>query len=267
VTFAFGEAAALLLAASVGRSMAGVGPAELAAALTRLKEAFPPEFHNLLGALDSGRQDAGKDDHRQRVLELLEEALATGTAVRMVYATASRDNAESERVVEPYALVPFVRSFHLVGFCHLRGQVRIFKVDRIRELALTSERYRVPEDFDLSAYLGEGWGLLRGVTRAPETVRIRFAPRAGRWVSEEHWHRSQRAQWQPDGSLILSLELGVNPAFIRWVLYYGEDAQVLQPAWLAEAVCQEAWAVLARYSQESKSRTSAVTAPPGRTGR
>ncbi len=44
VVFAFNEAVALLLAASVGRSTAGVDSAELAAALSRLASIFPPEL-------------------------------------------------------------------------------------------------------------------------------------------------------------------------------------------------------------------------------
>ena len=41
-----------------------------------------------------------------------------------------------------------------------------------------------------------------------------------------------------------------QPAFVRWVLYYGDDAKVLRPSWLAEAVCQEAARVLAHYHSD-----------------
>jgi len=252
VTFAFGEAVALLLAANVGRSTAGVDSAELAAALTRLKEAFPTELRRLLDTLDSRGGTTEADDHRRQVLEVLHEAVGTRTTVRMVYATASRDDAESERLVDPYALVPYVRSFHLVGHCHTRGEIRIFKVDRIKELSLTGERFEVPGDFDVGEYLGESWGLMRGVARAPELVQIRFAPRAGRRVSEERWQPGQRAEWQPDGSLIFSLRVGITPAFVNWVLYYGADAEVLQPTWLAREVRKEAAAVVAAYERKGE---------------
>lgn len=249
VTFAFGEAVALLLSASVGRATAGVGTAELAAALARLKDVFPPEFRRLLDTLELGAGDPGPGDQRRRALELLQEAVATRATVRLRYATASRADAESERLVDPYALVPYVRSFHLVGYCHSRQEVRIFKVDRIRDLRLTAQRFVVPEDFDLGAYLSEGWGLMRGVARAPETVRVRFSARAGRWVSEERWHRGQKAEWQPDGSLLFTLRVGITPPLVRWILYYGAEAQVLEPAWLAEEVKREARALLESYEE------------------
>ena len=255
VTLAFGEAVALLLAVSVGHSTAGVDSAELAAAFTRLADALPKDLRPLVHALHSPNR-LGEDAHRQQVLELLQEAVATHATVRMRYATASRGSAETERAVDPYALIPYVRSFHLIGFCHQRQEVRIFKADRILDLCLTGERFERPESFDVDEYLGEAWGLMRGVARAPEPVAIRFSPRAGRWVAEERWHPGQKAEWQADGSLIFSLRVGVTPAFVRWVLYYGPEAEVLQPDWLADAVRKEALATASLYGKKAEGRRS-----------
>lgn len=254
VVFTFGEAVALLLSASVGRNMAGVDSAELAAALARLKDAFPADLQRLVHTLDVPGESAAISEGRRQMLEWLQEAIATRTTVEMVYITASRDGARTERAVDPYALVPYVRSFHLVGYCHQRQEVRIFKVDRIRRLRLTPEHFETPEGFDVEGYLGQSWGLMRGIARQPELVRIRFAPRAGRWVSEERWHPGQQAEWQPDGSLLFSLRIGITPAFVRWVLYYGADAEVLEPAWLAQEVRKEAKAIVENYDKGDEGR-------------
>lgn len=249
VTFAFGEAVALLLAAAVGRATAGVDSAELAAALSRLTAVFPAELRALVEGFASPH-GAIANEHRQRLLEVLHQAVATRTTVRLRYATASRDGEESEREVDPYAIVPYVRSFHLVGYCHLRREVRIFKVDRIRDLRLTGHHFILPLDFDLATYLGEGWGLMRGVAREAETVEILFSPLAGRWVAEEQWHPNQKVTWRDDGGMVFSLKVGVTPPFVRWVLNYGPEAKVLRPAWLAEEVRRQAAATAARYAGE-----------------
>ncbi len=221
VTFAFGEAVALLLAAGVGRTTAGVDSAELATALARLEHAFPPELRHLLSHFTSLPTATGQDDHRRQMLELLHEAVATHATVRMRYATASRQDALSEREVDPYALVPYVRSFHLIGFCHTRQEVRIFKVDRIRELHLTGQRFTPPNDFDVAAYLGESWGLMRGAARPPEPVQIRFSPLAGRWVWQQpelalrlrpQWAWAQevlRALWASNPVLLVMSAVGL----------------------------------------------------------
>ncbi len=249
VTFSFGEAIALLLSANVGGSTVGVDPADLAAALQRLKGAFPPELQSLLHDLVRQREESDSSSSRRHILELLQEAIATTTRLRIHYLTASRDGAATERVIEPYALIPYVRSFHLVAYCHSRSEVRIFKVDRIQQLQPTGQRFQRPADFDIGLYLGESWGLMRGVARAPEAVRILFRPRAGRWVSEERWHPGQHTEWQADGRLLFSLRVAITPEFVRWVLYYGSDARVLEPAWLAEEVRKEAQSVAEAYGE------------------
>lgn len=249
ITFTFGEAVALLLSASVGRNMAGIDAAELAAALTRLRDAFPIELRRLTRGLSVGANISMSGDEKGQVLEVLEEAIASGTTVQIVYATASRGDVQTERQVDPYALVPYVRSFHLVGYCHHRRDIRIFKVDRIRQIRLTGRRFTIPDDFDVDGYLTASWGLMRGVAREPELVCIRFNSRAGRWVAEERWHPSQHLEWQADGSLLFTLRVGITPAFVRWVLYYGSDAEVLEPAWLARDVLKEARAVIENYDK------------------
>ena len=181
----------------------------------------------------------------------------------MRYTTASRGDAETEREVEPYAIVPHVRSFHLVGYCHLRGEVRIFKVDRMSDVALAGRHYSIPTDFDLRKYLGDSWGMLRGTVIAAEDVVVRFSAQAARWVSEEHWHASQRLEWQPDGAMIFTIHVGVTPDLVRWLLYYGEGALIERPAWLREEVQREARAILARYAAESREVENEEMVEPG----
>jgi predicted DNA-binding transcriptional regulator YafY len=142
-------------------------------------------------------------------------------------------------VVCPYHLVPYVRSWHLIAFCERRREVRIFKVDRIREAALLDERYRMPEDFDLAAYLGPAWGIMRGGAGDPVDVVLRFEPETGRRVAEEHWHQSQQVEQQPDGNILFRLRVPVTPDFVSWLLYYGSRVEVLQPASLRAELAEE----------------------------
>ncbi len=247
VNFAFGEAVALLLAASVGRATAGVDSAELAAGLARLNTAFPAELRPLLNSVSQPPEEWGANEHRRRLLEQIQTAIATKERLLLGYRTASRGGELTWRQVDPYALVPYVRSFHLVGYCHLRKEVRIFKVDRIAKLEPTGKRFELPEDFDLAEYMGASWGLLRGGDAKTERVRVRFSARTGRWVSEERWHATQKTEWQPDGTLIFSVQIGITPDFVRWLLYYADEARVLEPAWLAEEVARQAATVVASY--------------------
>jgi predicted DNA-binding transcriptional regulator YafY len=248
--YTFAEALALLLAVQAARQVSGIASAELSAAVARLEALFPPEFEALLRQATRLPNRTAQGEHRQRMLLLLNQALAMQQKVQMIYATGSRGGAESERTVRPYAVLPYVRSWQLIAHCELRGAVRIFKVDRIRQATLLDERYHVPADFDLDDYLGAGWGLMRGQSDAATDIVLRFGPEAGRWVSEERWHASQKVEPQPDGSVIFRLHLAPTPEFINWVLYYGSRVEVLAPEGLRERVVEEHRRVVEVYMKE-----------------
>jgi predicted DNA-binding transcriptional regulator YafY len=152
--------------------------------------------------------------------------------------TSSGDGGE--RVVDPYTLIPYLRSWYLVAYCHLRGEVRMFKVDRIDRLGRTGESFAFPRDFDVAGYMGHTWGLLRGEAGEPEDVVLEFEPESGRWIRDQQLHESQRAESLPDGRVRLSFYVGITPELRRWVLGFGRQVRVVTPAHLAEWVLQEA---------------------------
>ena len=237
--YTLSEALVLLLAVQAARQVSGIGSGELGAAVARLEALFPPEFTPLLRQAVSQPVTTARREHRQQMLMLLNWALAQQRKVRMVYETRSREGAVTERVVRPYHLMPYVRSWQLIAYCEWRKAVRMFKVDRIREAGLLDERYRIPEDFDVDAYMGPAWGILRGEAGEPEDVVLRFDPQAGHWVSEESWGVPLQSEEQPDGSMLIRLNVAITPEFVNWLLYYGSRVDVLEPPELRERVADE----------------------------
>ena len=237
--YTFAEGLALLLAVQAARQVSGIGSAELAAAAARLEASFPAEFTPLLRQVVAQPVVTAQREHRQQMLMLLNRALVEGRKVRMVYETRSRGGKISERVVHPYHIMPYVRSWQLIAHCERREAVLMFKVDRIQEATLLDERYRIPADFDSEAYMGAAWGAMRGEAGKPVDVVLRFGPEAGRWVTEEYWHSSQQAEEQPDGSMLFKLHIAVTPEFVNWLLYYGSRVEVLEPQELRERVVEE----------------------------
>lgn len=246
----FEEALALLLAVQAARQTAGVDSADLEAAILRLEAQFPVPVRDLLLRATTELPPDERARHRTEVLGTIERALADGCKLRMAYASAARGGEIVERKVRPYALLPYVRSWHLVGYCELREDVRMFKADRIRALSLTDEPCAVPPDFDLDAYRGGGWGLLRMGDQPAERVELLFDAQAGRWVSEEHWHPRQQVTHLPDGRVRFEVEVPISPELVRWVLGYGPRVRVLAPAALRAAVVGEARGVVEGGEEE-----------------
>jgi predicted DNA-binding transcriptional regulator YafY len=245
--YTFSEALALVLAARAAQAIPGVNSAELAAAIARLESLFPPGVAPLLKHGADRLPQSANAPHRQAMLALLHRALAERRRVSIAYATGSRGGEVNERVVEPYHIMPYVRSWQLIAFCHRRQAVIEFKVDRIQKADLMDETYTIPADFDLEAYLGDGWGLMRGRATEPEDVELIFEPEAGRWVAEEQWHKSQQSETLPDGRVRMSFHVGITPEFMNWITYYGSHVCVVRPESLQVQVADELRKAAALY--------------------
>jgi len=89
---------------------------------------------------------SGAAHHRQRV----------HLRYRSPQGEAHRD---SERDFDPYGLAWRARRWYVVGWCHLRRDLRSFRLDRIVQVDVLSgpgAHFEAPESFDAMAYLAHG---------------------------------------------------------------------------------------------------------------
>src|SRR6059058_6702564 len=90
-------------------------------------------------------------------LAKLEGAISKQRTVKFDYWSISRD-VESERTLNPYALLPDNGVWYVVGQDLDRDEIRTFRVSRIRgdiKFATRRERdFRTPQDFDIEKYRG-----------------------------------------------------------------------------------------------------------------
>ena len=236
LAYSFNEALALVTAVRAAQTMPGINSADLAAAVARLESIFPADLRPLLReATEQLPIEAGRG-RRQAMLALLHRARVEHRRVRMEYLTGSRDGAVNERTVEPYHIMPYLRSWYLVAYDHRRAAVLDFKLDRILSARLLDETYAIPPGFDIDDYLGDNWGIMRDAGPPAEPVALLFAPEAGRWVAEERWQKSQQAETQPDGRVRVTYHVSITPEMVRWLLYYGADVWVEGPEWLRARV-------------------------------
>lgn len=80
----------------------------------------------------------------------LSTAASQGKRVWMRYQT--RPGEERERAFDCYGLVYHSGRWYAVGYCHLRQDTRVFRLDRIRALEVREERFTPPAHFDCLAY-------------------------------------------------------------------------------------------------------------------
>src|SRR5947209_2281489 len=112
----------------------------------------------------------------------LEGAIAKQRTVRFRYWSIYRDE-EEERTLNPYALLPENGSWYVIGNDLDRGDIRTFRVSRIRSdirFATRRERdFRLPPEFDVEQYRGRAEWQFGDVAGE---ARIEVAPDTAWWV-------------------------------------------------------------------------------------
>jgi predicted DNA-binding transcriptional regulator YafY len=107
------------------------------------------------------------------------------------------------------------------------GTIRVLAVERIIKLAITEATFIQPEDFDPDALLENAFSI---VYDEPVEVKIRFSAGMARYIKERRWAKEQIITDEADGSVILELKTSGWMDVKKWILSFGAEAELLQPA-------------------------------------
>lgn len=190
-----------------------------------------------------------KDYSRYReILHQVNMACSERRRIDMVYYSFSRDE-ETRRRLDPYRIWYYDGALYLVGFCHLRGQVRTFALDRIRMLNVTDQTFEPPKDFSMEAFTADSFGIIQDEL---VSVKIRFTGRAARWVLDRTWHPSQTIERKSSTWITASYRVAGTSEIKRWILGFGSEAEVLEPQSLRREMATEALRLTQVYAEASQ---------------
>lgn len=182
------------------------------------------------------------------IIEVIALAAARGRQLRLEYRKPNTRQGET-RVVDPYHLANVNGDWYLFAFDHLRQAVRTFVPSRIQKLEPTGETFQRPASFTLDRQLRDSFAILSAEGRFG--VVIRFDASVADYVREKRWHPSQDLTDEPDGGVLVRLQLGSLNEIERWVLGWGGRATVLEPPELVASIRQAAQRLLGRQPPAS----------------
>src|SRR5438067_3282771 len=164
--------------------------------------------------------------------EELEQVLAVARRARderkkleILYCASAGE--PSRRVVQVHQIVEAAGRWYLVAWCEKVKEFRNFRADRVLEAKLLRQDFRPQVLFQPIRKPEE-------LLRADETVtaKVVFSPRIARWLKE----RYPDGREQRDRRYVVTFKVADAAWFVREVLQYGAEAEVLEPEGLREAV-------------------------------
>jgi len=172
------------------------------------------------------------DEGFHAVFGVLRQGVEERRPVVCTYYSIGKD-VESRRVIEPYGLLLSWGVWYCVARAREREALRVFRVSRMREAALLEEepKFTVPPEFSVRDYLDRApWELSED---PPVRVRVRIAFPHSRWVLAEGLGEVLESTDEEGGALLAFQVRAVDP-FVRWLLPFGAQARVQDPAFIRD---------------------------------
>jgi proteasome accessory factor B len=162
---------------------------------------------------------------------VVKQGLEEQRAVSCRYYAIGRDR-EEKRVIEPYGLMLTWGYWYCVARSRERKALRVFRFDRMQDAVLVSgdeAEFDVPRTFSIAPYLNRApWELSN---EKPFVARVRIGFPHSRWVIGEGLGKVTKSVAE-DGGAEFEFSVRLADPFIRWLLPFGSQAEVLAPVTL-----------------------------------
>lgn len=102
-------------------------------------------------------------------IKVIQAAIERRKILQILYHPLNKE--PSQRRINPYAVHLHNGTLYLIGYCHMRKDIRFFVVDRMQKIKLTDDSFTMPPGFSLESYLRQSFGMMR-----EDMVRVRVLP-------------------------------------------------------------------------------------------
>jgi predicted DNA-binding transcriptional regulator YafY len=184
---------------------------------------------------------------QESTCDLVLSAITARQSVRITYRSLAEEKEICTRL-HPYRLLFSRRSWYVIGRSSLHRGTRTFNLGRILRIELLEDGYEIPHGFSVERYLRNAWHLIPE-SGADREVVVRFRKKVAQNVAEVAWHKTQRLELLPDGTMDFHVTVSGLGEISWWILGYGDQAEVLEPPELRRIVAGHAARMLAYYPE------------------
>lgn len=178
---------------------------------------------------------------------------------RIVIEYRKYTSTETDRyTLHPYAVKEFAKRWYLVAYCMEREAMRVYGLDRIQTLEITSDTFRMPKGFDVNELFATSFGIYIPKEKGKSVV-FRSTRKEANFLRDLPIHQSQKElsireikRRHPETELSpdeVWFEIFVCPddAMTMEFCKHGGRIEVMSPASVREAVAAELKAAANKY--------------------
>lgn len=169
------------------------------------------------------------------LLPILLEAIRNKLITTFNYASFVTATPKARRVI-PLLLKEYRNRWYLISFDFSKNNIITYALDRLTELEITQEISEQPTNFNPDHYFKYAVGISANNESSPDIIELKAQHIAARYIQSQPFHASQHVIHETENHTTFSLEIVVSEEFIRALLSYAGEIEVLKPASLRENI-------------------------------
>lgn len=181
-------------------------------------------------------------------LEPILKALQQNRQIDVVYENFA--GVRFSGTISPLCVKLFKRRWYVLSLLGNDG-MRVFSLDRIKNLVLSGNCFSYPKNFVPADYFHDVFGIIAGVERKVENVVIRTYAELPGYLRSLPIHHSQRELESADGHTDFSLRLIPTFDFMQELLLHRDQLEVVSPQSLRKEIAMLISKMQALYVPEN----------------
>ncbi|MEX0610017.1 MAG: YafY family protein [Balneolaceae bacterium] len=253
VMFSRNEAASLLAGERLMQkwSHLDLGKAYLSA-LDKIRALLPPDEKLYFETLDEHTLAFHYRNERQpqpdeQIFAALQNAIFKKEVIEICYSSPySRE--QTRRDVEPLGLLLMGNHWYLAGWCRLRSDYRMFRLDRFETFKLTGSKLPAPAGHTLKEFHDRNLHKEKEL----EEVSIWFEEKMVRYIGDQKYRMGWAWEEEAENGLVMTF-LTSHPEYLaRWLLTWGSSTRVVKSAKVKKRVKELAAEIYKHYNGAGK---------------
>lgn len=165
------------------------------------------------------------------------QAMREGKCLTITYQSFWKEEVQVISL-EPYFIKVFKQRWYLIARSSAHEELRRYALDRIQDLHISNQKFKIPKDFDAEEMYEDAYGIVIGKEEKVERIEINVYNNQAKYFRSLPLHSSQREIETSDSCSVFEYYLKPTYDFIQELLLHGPDVEVIHPNSLRQLMKQ-----------------------------
>lgn len=177
-------------------------------------------------------------------LATIMDAMNDNLKLQIEYKKYSSDEPES-LTIHPYAVKENAKRWYILAFCEERNDMRVYGLDRVHSLTITTKSFKMPSGFDVDEKFATSFGVYMAEGKG-EKITFRTTIKEASYLRDLPLHHTQQEESHDDSHVTFSIFVCAKNKtgkfhndLIMEFCKFGSRLEVLAPEDIRNAVAEE----------------------------